>query len=242
MTSEIRVLLVDDVAIDRDRLRFLLEDHPEVKIVGEASSASTAATLCFDLHPNLIFLDVDMPGGDGFSLLEMLDPIPTVIFVTAFDEFAVRAFEVNAVDYLLKPVNPVRLKEALRRVTYAAPVAEPGIYKASDRIFLPSNNRNRVVYVPEISGIKAEQNYTEVLLSDGGKIFMRRPISHWEARLPKTLFFCPHRSLIVNLRAVNDVTLESRDSLTFKLDGHADVFSLGRKAGAKLRLALRNMR
>lgn len=242
MNSEIRVLLVDDIGVDRDRLRFLLEGHPGVKIIGEASSASTAATLCLDLQPNLIFLDVDMPGGDGFSLLEMLDPIPTVIFVTAFNEFAVRAFEVNAVDYLLKPVNPVRLKEALRRVVYAAPSAEPGIYQTSDRIFLPSNNRNRVVYVPEISGIRAEQNYTEVLLSDGTKIFMRRAISYWEARLPKSLFFCPHRSLIVNLRAVHDVILENRDDLRFKLEGYETMIDLGRKAGAKLRRALRDMR
>ena len=92
-----------------------------MKIVGEANSAANAAALCSDLQPNLIFLDVQMPGGDGFFLLSRLDPLPAIIFVTGYDEYAVRAFEVNAVDYLIKPVNPQHLADTLQRIIHAPP-------------------------------------------------------------------------------------------------------------------------
>ena len=105
MPTPLRALIVDDEAPARELLRALLAVHTNVEVVGEACSVSTAATLCGDLQPNLIFLDVQMPGGDGFSLLGKLDPLPAIIFVTGYDKFAVRAFEVNAVDYLLKPVS-----------------------------------------------------------------------------------------------------------------------------------------
>ena len=123
MISEetLRALIVDDEVPAREHLTQLLECHCNVKIVGEANSVATAAALCRDLQPNLIFLDVQMPGGDGFSLLSKLDPLPAIIFVTGYDEYAVRAFEVNAVDYLIKPVNPHRLADALERIIHAPP-------------------------------------------------------------------------------------------------------------------------
>lgn len=235
-------LIVDDDATARERLRWLLGSHSEIRVVGEANSVANAVALCNDLHPQLIFLDVEMSGGNGFSLLNKLDQSPAIIFVTAFNEFAVRAFEVNAVDYLLKPVNPIRLTEAIQRIIYEPPRAQTAPFRPNDQVFLPHDRRTRVVHLPDISGIKAKENYTEVLIADGSTVFMRRTISDWEFRLPKALFFCPHRSLIVNLHAVEDVILESRNELLFRLRGHKDPFSLGREAGGRLRKALRHSR
>jgi len=242
INASLRILIVDDEPRARERLRDLLECRFHLHVIGEANSVASATALCRDLQPNLVFLDVQMPGGDGFTLLSKIEPLPAVIFVTAYDEFAIRAFEVNAVDYLLKPVNPKRLADALQRIIHAPPATQTGIFTPTDRIFLPGDNTNRVVVVPEISGIKAQGNYTDVLISDGSKVFMRRTISEWESRLPTSLFFCPHRSLIVNMQAVCDLILESRDELKFKLSGHPEVITLGREPGARLRKALRQSR
>ena len=242
MNPDFRVLLVDDKASDRDHLHFLLGSHPEVKVIGEASSVSTAAVLCHDLQPNLILLDVDMPGGDGFSLLEKLDHVPPIIFVTGFDEFAIRAFEVNAIDYLLKPVAPKRLRESLNRVLNSERPIEVGALKLNDRILLRDEPCRRMVYVSEIHGIKSLQNYNEVFLSDGTKFCVRDTMTRWQERLPKSHFFSPHRSLIVNLPAVHDVVFETRKELKFRLEGHEVVFTLARDSGAELRKALKASR
>ena len=241
MMSEdtLRSLIVDDEVPAREHLMQLLECHCNVKIVGEANSVATAAALSRDLQPNLIFLDVKLPGGDGFSLLSKLDPLPAIIFVTGYDEYAVRAFEVNAVDYLIKPVNPQRLADALQRIIHAPQQTQRKPFLPEDRIFLRNGKKVRVVYVSHISGIKAEENYTDVLISDGSTVFMRRTISEWEELLPKPPFFTPHRSLIVNLQAVGDVVLESRAEISFKLEGRPHPLKLGQRPAARLRKALR---
>ena len=112
--------------------------------------------------------------------------------------------------YLIKPVNPHRLADALQRIIHAPPQAQTKPFLPSDRILLRTGKTARVVYVSHISGIKAEENYTDVLVADGSTVFMRRTISEWEELLPKPPFFTPHRSLIVNLQAVGDLVLQSR--------------------------------
>jgi two-component system LytT family response regulator len=238
MTPDFRVLLVDDEEQERDKLRFQLADHPEVKIVGEASSVATAAILCNDLRPNLVFLDVDMPGGNGFTLLEKLDYCPAIVFVTGFDQYAIRAFDVNAFDYLLKPVNPVRLSESLQRVLCGERPVEVGKLTKNDQVSLNGDGSRRFVRVRQISGIKAFKNYNEVFLSDGTKVCIRDTMTNWKFRLPKDLFFC-HRSMIVNLQAVHCVVMEERNPMTFRLEGHDEVLSLGRDSAADLRRALK---
>ena len=128
MPTVLRALIIDDEAPARDLLWALLADHPNVKVVGEANCATAAASLYADLRPEVVFLDVHMPNGDGFSLLPKLQPMPAVIFVTAYDRFAVRAFEVNAVDYLLKPIRSDRLADALQRIFHRPRPLQMGPY------------------------------------------------------------------------------------------------------------------
>lgn len=235
----LRAVIVDDEAPAREILRELLSAHPNVEIIGEANSAASAIALCRDLRPDVVFLDVHMPDGDGFSVLRRLEPLPAIIFVTAYDEHAVRAFEVNAVDYVLKPPSGKRLAMAIHRILFAEKPRPPKAFLQTDQVILKSDTTARVAFVPEVSGIEAEGNYTQVRLIDGDSIFMRRSMSEWEDMLPDEMFFRPHRSLIVNLRAVRKVDWEKRDANLFVVAGFPTPIKLGRQAANGLRRAIR---
>ena len=238
-TPELRTMIVDDEAPAREFLGDLLSAHLHVKIVGEANSVGTAASLYADLRPDLIFLDVQMPDGDGFSLLPKLDPLPAIIFVTAFDAFAIRAFDVNAIDYLLKPVHPDRLAHALERIVHKPPPTNPQQLREDDQIVMKSDSRMHVVFVSQIIGIEAQENYTRIHLANGTTEFLRRTMKEWERMLPITLFLRIDRLLILNLKAVAKVVAEDRDNSLVEVTGFPAPIPLGRKAAMRLRNALR---
>jgi len=236
---ELRAIIVDDEAPCRELLQELLTAHSHVQVIGEANSVTTAAALCADLRPNLIFLDVQMPDGDGFSLLPKLDPIPAIIFVTAYAEFAIRAFEVNAIDYLLKPVNPERLAHALERIVHQPQPVFTQPLRENDQIYLRSKTQACMAYVTEISGIEADQNYSVVRLANGSSSMIRRGMSDWESALPKSQFFRPHRSLIINRRAIRKISMSKINEIEVEIAGFPKAIRLGRRAAARVRQALR---
>ncbi len=236
---DLRAIIVDDEPPCRELLQELLAEHPNVRVVGEANSVATATTLCADLRPNLIFLDVQMADGEGFDLLPHLDPIPAVIFVTAYDQYAFRAFEVNAVDYLAKPVRPDRLANALQRIIHQPHATHTIPLSEDDRIFLRSDSQLRVAFVTEITGIEAVENYSRVHLIDGTAKLIRRGMAEWEKILPGHMFLRTHRSLIVNLQAIKKVIMEARDEVTVEITGFSESVRLGRRAAARLRRGLR---
>lgn len=238
----LKALIVEDHEEARIHLRCLLASRKDVTVVGEAESVTDAVKLYEDLQPNLIFLDIELGRENGFSLVEKLDPLPAIIFVTGFSEYAVRAFEINAVDYLLKPIDSRRLSDAIERIHQAPPRVPNQPYASDDPIFLEDGRRGRVIFVSKIVGITAEENYTEVLIADGTHMLIRRQISKWEELLPKPLFHCPHRSLIVNLKAIRHLTIGGREKTTFRLETHEREFTLGRQSAARLRRALRHAR
>lgn len=238
-TPELRTMIVDDEAPAREFLGDLLSAHQHVKIVGEANSVCAATSLYADLRPDLIFLDVQMPDGDGFSLLPRLDPLPAIIFVTAFDAFAIRAFDVNAIDYLLKPVRPDRLAHALERIVHKPPPINPQQLREDDQIVMKSDSRMHVVFVSQISGIEAQENYTRIYLANGSTEFLRRKMNDWEKVLPETLFLRLDRSLIVNLNFVGNLVMEDRDKSVLEMAGFPKPIPLKRVATALLRKALR---
>lgn len=214
--NPVRALLVDDEPLARQELRTLLADFPSVEICGEAANAREAIKLIEQLAPDLIFLDVAMPGATGFDLLAKLPtPRPHVVFTTAFDAFAVRAFDVNALDYLLKPVHPQRLRAALARLparddrsageTAAPAAAEPeGNLGEDDRVFVREGERCWFVPVRSIRLLEAEGNHTHVHF-DREKPLLYRTLTSMEQRLPAKLFLRANRSQLVNLTQIASV-------------------------------------
>ena len=234
--DRIRVLIIDDEPPARAKVRRFLAADPEVELVGEAGSGPEAVAAIRTIAPDLIFLDVQMPGLDGFGVLEALDgqPLPHVVFVTAFDEYAVQAFEVHALDYLLKPFAPERFERAVdrakeriregggdeldRRLRRALEELRPGP-PALERLLVPSGEKQIVVDVGRIDWIEAEQNY--VRLHVGAVSYLvRTTLSGLEARLDRRRFIRIHRSRIINADRVREIHPWSHgDQLVVLQDG-----------------------
>lgn len=204
MTGPHTALIVDDERIARRELAYLLREHPEIEVAGEAASVDEAAQAIERVKPAIVFLDVQMPGACGFELFERTDVAAHVIFVTAYDEFALRAFEVNALDYLLKPVRPERLRQALERHFARLPVeaAAAGRLAPGDSIFLAVGPSPRFIRVASIECILAEGDYTRVVAATGPVGMVLKPMKEWERILPPRHFCRIQRSTIINCEQV----------------------------------------
>ena len=194
-------LVADDERLARSELRRLLAAHPDVSIVAEARNVEEAEAVLKREPVDLLFLDIQMPGGSGFDLLERLDRMPLVIFTTAFDQYAIRAFEVNALDYLMKPVAPERLAAALDRVRQRAGGASRG---PLERVFVREGERCWIVNVADIRLLESEGNYTRLYFGVHRPLILRS-LQALEARLDSAAFFRASRSRIINLRWVAGV-------------------------------------
>jgi len=231
-----RVLIVDDEHLARQAMRRLLADHPKVEIVGEAETTEQAIAAIRQTQPDLVFLDIELGGDDGFDLLAALERPPVVVFVTAYAEYAVEAFEVNAVDYLLKPVVPERLAESLvraeRELGLARPSAKPHV------IALRTPKQTMLVPVGEIAALRADGDFTHVFVAGQPAVMIWRTLSHFEDLLPSPPFLRLSRSLIINRDRLRKIEAPSRDSAQVSLDGVAEPMVLGRTAASRLRDAL----
>lgn len=210
---EVRVLIVDDEPLARKRLRRLLGRHPGVVTAGECADGKSALKAVETLQPDLLLLDIQMPGIDGFGVVEQLgpNPLPMVVFVTAFDEHAIHAFEACALDYLLKPVSPARLAKTIARVQKhlailkAEPSREDGATTstAPAKFLVRSGQRTSFISPEEIDWIEADGNYA-VLHVGGRNHLLRATMSALETDLPAN-FFRASRSSILNLRRVKEL-------------------------------------
>lgn len=211
MTS-LRVLLVDDERLARAELRRLLQAHPAVEIVGEAASAAEAMAQIAALQPDLLLLDVQMPGGSGFDLLAALDHAPEVIFCTAHDQYALQAFEASALDYLQKPVQAQRLATALVRAGARLRIMP----SAPRKIFIKDGERCWFVALADIMLFTSEGNYARVHFGSQQPL-MPRSLHQLEERLDTAQFFRANRRQIVNLAHVTQVTVNAADGLELLL-------------------------
>ncbi|WP_296338769.1 LytTR family DNA-binding domain-containing protein [Reyranella sp.] len=231
-----RVLIVDDEPLARSAMRRLLAAHPTVEIVGEADSTQQAISAIERTQPQLVFLDIELGGSDGFDLLAALERPPIVVFVTAYAEHAVEAFAVDAVDYLLKPVAPERLAESLARVerqlAQAAPTTGSGI------IELKTPKRTVLAQAAEIVALRADGDFTRVHVADQPEVMIWRTLAHFESLLPSPPFLRLGRSLIINRDRLRNIETQSRASARITLQGMAEPLILGRAAAARLREAL----
>jgi two-component system LytT family response regulator len=228
-----KALLIDDERLARSELRRLLATFPEIEIVGEAANAKQAREQLAALKPDLLFLDVQMPGETGMELLESLEPpAPRVIFTTAYDEFAVKAFELNALDYLLKPVDPARLAAAIEklrsRATGAAHenAADRSVLRdrlaAEDKVFVREGDRCWFVELKSIRLFESEGNYTRVHF-DGAQPQLFRSLNAMEERLDPKYFFRANRRQIINLAWIDRIEPWFSGGLLVHLKGGAKV-------------------
>jgi len=218
----IRVLIVDDEELARRVLREFLGEHPDVAIVGECANGFEAVKAASDLSPDLLLLDVRMPKLDGFEVLELLERPVAVVFVTAYEDQALRAFEVHAVDYVLKPVSPERLAEALGRArarigqAAALPLGalqaasrEPGQY--AERILVRDAAKVHVIPVEKLDYVEAQDDY--IGLRTGGKTYLKQQtLAEIEAALDPVRFVRIHRSYILNVERLSKIELYAKDS------------------------------
>lgn len=195
------VLLIDDERLARNELRRLLTPFPEVVIVGEAGSADEAANLLPCLQPDLLFLDIQMPGQNVFEWLASLDRAPHVIFTTAYDQYAVRAFDANALDYLLKPVESARLAQALQKVLAATTACPPNtnLLRLDEQVFVREGERCWFVKLADIRLLESEGNYTR-LYFNGERPLIPRSLNQLAERLDAQVFFRASRKHLINLR------------------------------------------
>jgi two-component system LytT family response regulator len=235
-----KALLIDDERLARSELRRLLSKTPDIMIVGEAANSDDARARIAELHPDLLFLDIQMPGDDGFVLLESLEPpLPQVIFTTAYDEFALKAFEFNALDYLMKPVDPVRLEAALEKLRDragvppgTAPSAQPiARLKPEDKVFVREGERCWFVEVKSIRLMESEGNYTRVHFADAQPQLFRS-LNAMEERLDPRVFFRANRRQIINLAWIERIEPWFSGSLQVHLKGGLKVELSRRQAQA----------
>ncbi len=221
-----RVLIIDDERLARAELRRLLEKHEEIQIVGEARNTDEALVQIDKLEPDLLFLDIQMPGRNGFELLEQLERAPLVIFTTAYDEFALKAFEVNALDYLLKPVAPERLEAALGR---ASTRTARNVMESPQRIFVKDGERCWFVTVGDIVLLESEGNYTRLYFGSNRPL-TPRSLNYLEERLDPAIFFRASRKHILNLQFVENIDPWANGGFLIRLQGGHQVEMSRRQA------------
>jgi two-component system LytT family response regulator len=213
--KKIKTLLIDDERLAREELKSLLKNYSQIDIIDEAKNGQEGIQLINELHPDLIFLDVNMPGLTGFDLLKQLDEIPLVVFVTAYDEYALKAFEVDALDYLLKPVDPNRLDETIKKITQRfeeenATIApsETGFEKKqlsiNDRVFLKDGEKCWFVQLSDIRFFESDGNYVKVHFN-GFKPMILSSLGNLEERLDTTYFFRANRKYIINIQWITKI-------------------------------------
>lgn len=204
-----RTLIIDDERLARKELNSLLEKFPEIEVIGECANADEAREAIHKEKPDLIFLDIQMPGESGFDLLETLEYQPKVIFVTAFDTYAIRAFEVNALDYILKPIEDDRLASAIKKVQSETEDSEnaetddstDGQLRLDDQIFLKDGEKCWFVALKDIRYFESEGNYVRVFF-DSQKPLILKSLNNLEKRLDEKDFFRISRKFIVNLKEI----------------------------------------
>ena len=241
-----KVLLVDDSRLARAELRRLLDAYPDVVVAGEARNADEARALLATQPVDLLLLDIHMPGETGFELLASLEAAPPVVFTTAYDAHALRAFDVNALDYLLKPVQESRLAAALDKVRAqrqadgpgavlkAEPTAAPALLTGQDQVFVKDGERCWFVRLADVRLFEINGSYTQIYF-DQHRPLIPRTLAQLEARLDPKVFFRTNRQQIINLNFVADVEPWFSHSLRLTLRGGAEVVEVSRQQSVRFR-------
>lgn len=225
----VRTIIIDDERLARNELRKLLQEFNEIEVIDEAANVNEGIEKIEQQNPDLIFLDIQMPGKTGFDLLEELDRSPKVIFTTAYDEYALKAFEVNALDYLLKPIEPKRLSDAIQKLhieegrdtngSYSNNVVKAnGLLTENDQVFVKDGERCWFVKLNEIRLFESVGNYAKVFFA-GNKPLILKSLNALEERLDDKVFFRANRKHIINMRWIEKIEPYFNGGLLLELKG-----------------------
>jgi two-component system LytT family response regulator len=230
-----KAIIVDDERLARNELKSLLSEFPDIEILEECDSADSAIIAVDKLKPDVVFLDIHMPGKDGFGVLEELDYMPHVIFITAYDEYAIKAFDVNALDYLLKPIQTERLKEAIGKVKEEVlddvfPTDKLGL---NNQVFVKDGDRCWFVNLSDVPMFESEGNYVRVYF-DSNKPLILKSLNNLANRLDENVFFRANRKFIINLNWIEKIESWFNGGLMVKLKNGEQV-EISRRQASKLK-------
>lgn len=211
-------LIVEDEYLAAEELRKMLAAHPEVEILGIADALPAAIEQIQRLKPQLLFLDINLRGASGFDLLEQLDEAPLVIFITAYDQYAIKAFEVSALDYLLKPINPQRLAEAIEKIKkqLLPEEANPTRLSIDKRIFIKDGDQCFFVPLAEVFLIESVGNYARIYYGNN-KPLLHKSLNYLEEKLPNSHFFRANRQQILNIEYIQNIQTYFNNTLMVDL-------------------------
>ncbi|HET7115767.1 MAG TPA: response regulator [Hanamia sp.] len=219
----LKVILIDDERLARSELKRMLQEFPDVEVIGEAANADEGIEKVETLNPDLIFLDIQMPGKTGFDMLTELEKTPHVIFVTAYDEYAIKAFDVNALDYLMKPVEPKRLADAILKVKQKdeddlLSYNNRGVLSEHDQVFVKDGERCWFVKLSDVRLFESVGNYAKVFFGTNKPLILKS-LNALEERLDEKVFFRANRKHIINLRMIEKIETYFNGGLLLDLKG-----------------------
>ena len=226
--THLKAVIIEDSRLARNELKELIKEHKEIQLLGEAENVDNGYNLIIETKPDLLFLDINMPEKDGFELLEMLDEVPLVIFTTAFDEYAIKSFEYNAFDYLLKPINQKRFSQSINKVFEKAndnlsPEVKKGNALSLDKqIFIKDGEKCWLVKIQDISMFEIVGNYTRVFF-ENNKPLIYKSLAQIEEKLPEDVFFRANRQQIININEVKKVVSWFNGKLKIEMNSGEEI-------------------
>jgi len=229
---EFSAIIVDDERLARVSLKKLLVPFTNINIVGEADSCTSAIEQIEIQKPQLVFLDIQLIGETGFDIVDKIDPAIKVVFVTAYDQYAIRAFEINALDYLLKPVNPKRLAATIERLARNTPsgIASTKRFKYTDSVYVKLNiNTSTFIKIDSIRFIGSIGNYSKLTLTKGNKALVLKTLKQWMEELPNEKFVRIHQSTIVNLDYIDCIEKYDSNHHRIILKGNEEPLEISRR-------------
>jgi two-component system LytT family response regulator len=233
--KKIKVIIVDDERSSREELKKALKSYEDFVLIGEAENADDAKDLIETKMPDLIFLDIQMPEKSGFDLLESLDNVPAVLFTTAYDQYAIQAFEVNALDYLMKPIREERFAKAIEKIRGMISLKSSlnNSVEKERKIFIKDGEKRFFIQLDEIYLIESLENYTR-LFFQGKKALQRRSLRQWEEMLDENIFFRINRTEIVNIKYIQEVNTTMSGRLEVKLKT-GELFEVSNRQSVKFK-------
>lgn len=232
-----RAIVVEDSRLAREGLVRMLGSFEEIDVVGQADHPSSALVLINEHRPDVLFLDIHMPGESGFDLLEKLDYMPRIVFTTAHSEYAVRSFDYRTIDYLLKPISRQRLATAIARLKGAdeveVDVVRPAVLEISSRMFVKDGDRCHLVTLESIRYIESCKNHVRLFFDDQ-RAFVKKSLGNIEDRLPRKYFFRASRQYIVNLQAISSIEESIADGYTITMEDGKEI-EVSRRNAAELK-------